>query len=103
LLRLLEWAAGQDFELIRPGLLQFLEEIVVESHAALHRDLLREPWSRPMAYHWIHYEDPKPVHQLLKAAQKLNKEWSQTGHEAQINTEHLAAAITQARRLGYAD
>jgi hypothetical protein len=41
---------SQDFDRVRGELLTELERLVVEEHAALHRDLLREPWSPPRAY-----------------------------------------------------
>jgi hypothetical protein len=46
----LEWARDQDFERVQSRLLPLLERIVVEEHAALHRDVLGEDWSPPAAY-----------------------------------------------------
>lgn len=63
--------AGQDFaELLAGGLLNDVEEIVVRAHRDLY---LKEgrPWSAAAAYHWLHYEDPKPVERLADGVRRL--------------------------------
>jgi hypothetical protein len=71
----LEWARDQDFERVQSRLLPLLERIVVEEHAALHRDVLGEDWSPPAAYRWIRYEDPDPIARLIDATARLESEW----------------------------
>jgi hypothetical protein len=67
--------AEQDFATIAkgdPSLLGQVESIVVESH----RRMLEEhgqPWSLPVTYRWLHYEDPEPVQRLAEAVQKLDQ------------------------------
>jgi len=63
--------ASQDFEdLLRSGLLSQVEEIVVEGHRGVYESEGRE-WSRPIAYRWLHYEDPAPVDRLADGVKRL--------------------------------
>ena len=58
-----------DFSvLVESGLLKDVEEIVVQAYLALHADA-----SRPDAYRWLRYEDPKPVAQLAAGVRRLRK------------------------------
>jgi hypothetical protein len=63
----------QEFSTIAegdPGLLGQVEEIVVKAHRNLYEAEGRE-WSRPVAYHWLRYEDPMPVERLVEGVEKL--------------------------------
>ena len=65
----------QDFGTIsagEPSLLRRVEGIVVESHRRLYAQQGR-PWSPPVAYHWLRYEDPLPVARLLEGVKKLRR------------------------------
>lgn len=53
-----------------PSLLSQVEMIVIEAHRRLYEKDGRQ-WSRPMAYHWLRYEDPMPVERLLEGVEKL--------------------------------
>ncbi len=61
--------AGQEFETIA-GLLPAVEHAVLEAHRRLYAAEGKN-WSRPIAYHWLHYEDPMPVVRLREAVEKL--------------------------------
>ena len=64
------------FDAVRSsGLLEGVERLVVAEHRALHASVLGEPWSPPVAYRWIRYEDPDPVGQLLHATRRLDALW----------------------------
>jgi hypothetical protein len=54
----------------RPSLLEEVEAIVLESHRR-HFQRLGRRWSRPIAYHWLHYEDPMPVERLAEGVERL--------------------------------
>ena len=67
--------AGRDFSTLSGdggGLLQMVEAIVVEGHRSLYTAQGR-PWSRPLAYRWIRYEDPMPVERLAEAVERLTE------------------------------
>src|SRR2546423_1147525 len=73
--RLLAWMAGREFSTLSGdggGLLQMVEAIVVEGHRSLYTAQGR-PWSRPLAYRWIRYEDPMPVERLAEAVERLTE------------------------------
>ena len=101
----------QDFEAVRGELLPELEQLVVEEHAALHRDLLGEQWSPPRAYRWLRYESEDPAGQLLLATGRLAEEWQAAANHAGFNAvrrrfeakeeRRLRRALELARRLGY--
>ena len=63
----------QDFHLlVESGLLSQVEQIVVDGH----RTLLESKgvaWSPPLAYRWLHYEDPEPVARLAEGVKKLRR------------------------------
>jgi hypothetical protein len=102
---------SQDFERVRGELLSELEQLMVEEHARLHRDLLGEPWSPPYAYRWIRYESPDPIGQLAAATDRLAMEWAQaTSHPgfaearrqfSELEGRRLARALAVALELGY--
>jgi hypothetical protein len=102
---------AQDFEAVRGELLPELEQLVVEEHAALHRDLLGEQWSPPRAYRWLRYESEDPAGQLLLATGRLAEEWQAAANYAGFSAvrrrfeakeeRRLQRALALARRLGY--
>ena len=110
-LRLLGWMRSQDFERVRGELLSELEQLVVEEHAHLHRDLLGEHWSPPHAYRWIRYESPDPIGQLAAATDRLAMEWAQATSQpgfgeawrrfSDLEGRRLARALALASGLGY--
>lgn len=68
--------AEQDFSDLSagdPSLLDHVEAIVVEAHRRLYEKEGRA-WSRPVAYHWLRYENPMPVQRLLEGVEKLGTE-----------------------------
>lgn len=65
--------AAQDFAAIQAnGLLGDAEEIVVEAHRRLY-EVEGLEWSRPIAYHWLHYEDPDPLARLMDGAARIRE------------------------------
>jgi hypothetical protein len=63
----------QDFQLlVESGLLSQVEQIVVDGHRALHESK-GLAWAPPMAYRWLHYEDPEPVVRLAEGVKKLRR------------------------------
>ena len=63
----------QEFqELAESGLLEKVEQIVVEGHRTL-SESEGLAWSPPMAYRWLRYEDPEPVSRLAEGAQRLRE------------------------------
>jgi hypothetical protein len=89
--------ARQDFATVAAGersLLSAVEGIVVESHRRLYVAQGR-PWSRPIAYHWLRYEDPLPVDRLLDGVKKLRR------RGATFDAEAVEKACTKARKKGF--
>jgi len=65
--------AGQDFaELVKSRLLSDVEDIVVDAHRTLYESEGLE-WSRPIAYHWLRYENPDPVERLKDGVKDFGK------------------------------
>jgi hypothetical protein len=67
--------SAQDFETIssgEPSLLALVEDLVLKAHRELYESQGR-PWSRPIAYHWLRYEDPQPVARLVEGVEKLDR------------------------------
>jgi hypothetical protein len=63
----------QDFQLlVESGLLSQVEEMVVDGHRMLHESN-GLAWSRPIAYRWLHYEDPEPMARLAEGTKKLRR------------------------------
>jgi hypothetical protein len=68
--------ATQDFDSVsagEPSLLLQAEQIVIDGHRRLYESEGRRPWSKPIAYRWLRFEDPMPVARLLEGVQKLRK------------------------------
>jgi hypothetical protein len=65
--------ARQDFaDLAGSGLLAKVEQIVVDAHRRLYEADGLE-WSRPIAYHWLRYEDPTPADRLREGVKRLRR------------------------------
>lgn len=65
--------ARQDFaELVMSRLLIDVEEIVIDAHRRLYETEGLD-WSRPIAYHWLRYENPDPVERLQDGVKRLRK------------------------------
>jgi hypothetical protein len=76
--------ARQDFATLtiaEPSLLGHVEAIVVEGHRRLYLDRGR-PWSQPIAYRWLRYEDPDPVARLREGVKKLRRRGASFDAEA---------------------
>ena len=89
--------AAQDFSAIATGdhsLLRQVESIVVDSHRRLYLSE-GKPWSRPVAYRWIRYEDPMPVARLVEAVERLER----VG--ATFDREAVEKACTEAAETGF--
>jgi hypothetical protein len=87
--------AGQDFaDLVRSGLLPQVEQIVLEAHRGLFAAEGR-PWSRPIAYHWLRYEDPLPVDRLREGVKRLRR------RGASFNLDAVDKACTEALKNGF--
>ena len=87
----------QDFGTMsagEPSLLRRVEGIVVESHRRLYA-VQGRPWSRPIAYHWLRYEDPLPVARLLEGVKKLRR------RGASFDAEAVEKACTEAGKRGF--
>jgi hypothetical protein len=87
----------QDFATVMagdPSLLQQVEGIVVDSHRRLYQAQSR-PWSKPIAYHWLHYEDPTPVLRLQEGVKRLRR------RGARFDAEAVEKACTEAARSGF--
>ncbi len=56
-----------------PSLLEQVEKVVLDSHRRLWESQ-GKAWSKPAAYHWLHYEDPMPVERLAAGVEKLSME-----------------------------
>jgi hypothetical protein len=57
---------------VKSRLLTDVEEIVIEAHQTLYESEGQE-WSRPIAYHWLRYENPDPVERLKDGVERLRK------------------------------
>jgi len=78
---------AQPFESVSSALLEGVERLVVEEHRVLFSEVLGEPWSPPVAYRWIRYEDPDPVGQLIAASERLDGEWERHPEAARRRRE----------------
>ena len=89
--------ATQDFESIssgEPSLLRQVEQIVIDSHRRLY-EAQGKPWSEPIAYHWLRYEDPMPVIRLGEGLQKLLRS------RANLDAEAVDKACAEAHKRGF--
>lgn len=87
--------ARQDFSsIVESGLLGQVEKIVVDAH----RDYTERrgaKWSRPQAYHWLHYEDADPISRLAEGVEKLRR------RGAQFSAKAVDKACAEASKRGF--
>jgi len=89
--------ATQDFVLLtagEPSLLRQVELIIVDSHRRLYA-AEGKPWSEPIAYHWLRYEDPMPLARLAEGLQKLLRA------RTNLDVEAVDKACAEARKWGF--
>ena len=89
--------ATQDFVLLTagdPSLLRQVELIIIDSHRRLY-EVEGNPWSEPIAYHWLHYEDPMPVMRLAEGLRNLLRS------RANLDAEAVDKACAEARKGGF--
>ena len=91
--------ATQPFDRLlegEPSLLRRVEQLVVDAHRRWSESGGGGNWSEPMAYQWLHYEDPDPVDRLADGLRRL-------GATVALPAEATSVAIEAARELGYAE
>ena len=94
-MRLLAWMSRQDFgHLVESGLVRQVEQIVVDGHRQLYSGKGR-PWSPPMAYRWLRYEDPAPVARLMDGAKRLRR------RGVEFDREAVDKACVEASKRGF--
>jgi hypothetical protein len=89
--------ARQDFAELTagdPSLLRQVELIVLDSHRRLYLAKGR-PWSEPIAYHWLHYEDAAPVERLADGLGRLLRQ------RIKVEADAVDKACAEARRRGF--
>jgi hypothetical protein len=87
--------AGQDFHLlVESGLLVQVEQIVVDGHRSLYESK-GLPWSAPLAYRWLRYEDPVPVARLLDGVKRLRR------RGVEFDAEAVDKACVEAEKKGF--
>ncbi|TMC52700.1 MAG: hypothetical protein E6J20_10965 [Chloroflexi bacterium] len=89
--------AGRDFaELLGSGLLNDVEEVVVDGHRRLY-EAEGKPWAPPDAYRWLRYEDPAPVARLADGVRKLRR------RAVKFDAEAVDKACFKASKTGYSN
>ena len=89
--------ALQDFSEMTagdPSLLRQVEVIVLDGHRRLYM-ADGKPWSEPIAYHWLHYEDAQPVARLAEGLQRLLR------RHITVDAGAVDKACAEARRRGF--
>ena len=87
--------AGQDFQvLVDSGLLRQVEQIVVDGHRNV-QESKGLPWSPPLAYRWLRYEDPAPVARLAEGVRRLRR------RGAEFDSDAVEKACAEASKRGY--
>jgi hypothetical protein len=87
--------AGQEFDRLAAGGLLFeVEQIVVEGHRRLH-EAKGLPWTKPVAYRWLRFEDPAPVERLAAGVRRLRR------RGASFDAEAVDKACAKASISGY--
>ncbi len=85
--------AGQEFQAVSL-LLPAVEAAVLDAHRKLfEKDGV--PWSRPIAYRWLRYEDPRPIERLREGVDKL------AASGARFDPEAVEKACAEAEKLGF--
>jgi hypothetical protein len=91
--------AQQDFTKIsagEPSLLRRVEEIVIESHRGMYEAQGNpEPWSKPVAYRWLRFEDPQPVARLQEGLKELRR------RAARIDADAVEKVSQEAVKSGF--
>ncbi len=77
-----------------PSLLRQVELIVLDSHRRLYQ-AQGKPWSEPIAYHWLHYEDAQPVARLADGLRRLLRQ------RVKVDADAVDKACAEARRRGF--
>jgi hypothetical protein len=77
-----------------PSLLRQVELIVLDSHRRLYL-AQGTPWSEPIAYHWLHYEDAQPVARLADGLRRLLRQ------RVKVDAEAVDKACAEARKRGF--
>jgi hypothetical protein len=94
---LLRWMALQDFSEMAagdPSLLRQVELIVVDGHRRLYVAKAK-PWSEPIAYRWLRYEDPQPLARLADGLRRLLRQ------RVNVDADAVDKACAEARRRGF--
>ena len=89
----------QDFVLLtagHPSLLRQVELIIIDSHRRLY-EAKGKPWSEPIAYHWLRYEDPMPVTRLAEGLHSLLRS------RANLDVEAVDKACAEAHKRGFSN
>jgi hypothetical protein len=87
--------AGQDFHLlVESGLLEQVEQILVDGHRSLHQSK-GLAWSAPLAYRWLRYEDPEPVTRLLDGVKRLRR------RGVEFDADAVEKACAEAGKKGF--
>lgn len=89
--------ARQDFDSVsagEPSLLQQVEDIVIDGHRRLYQ-ADRLPWSKPIAYRWLRFEDPMPAARLLEGVRKLRR------RGVSIDPDAVEKACIEAAKQGF--
>ena len=85
-----ELAAGE------PSQIEQVERIVLDAHRRLYKSQGRA-WSKPIAYRWLHYEDPMPVERLADGVHRLLREG------ALMDADAVDKACAEARKSGFSN
>jgi len=91
--------ALQDFEVLSngdPNLLRRAELIVLDGHRRMYV-AQGKGWSEPIAYRWLHYEDPMPVERLMEGVQRL------IGMGVDFDGDAVDKACAEARKRGFSN
>ena len=87
--------ADQDFaELVHSRLLTDVEDVVIDAHRKLYQSEGLQ-WSRPIAYHWLRYENSDPVERLRDGVKRLRK------RGAKFDAHAVEKACVKASKKGF--
>jgi hypothetical protein len=87
--------ADQDFaELVQSRLLTDVEDVIIEAHKKLYESEGLE-WTRPIAYHWLRYENSDPVERLADGVKRLRK------RGAKFDADAVEKACVKASKKGF--
>ncbi len=87
----------QDFDTLSsgdPSLLRQVELIVIDGHRRLYA-AKGKPWSEPIAYRWLHYEDPTPVTRLADGLRRLIRQ------RINVDREAVDKTCAEAHKCGF--